>query len=48
MAGGLADLLEMHPTTLARHLVPSALPVFIDQQVTGIFLPRGCAHAVES
>ena len=31
-AGGLADLLEMHPTTLARHLVPAALPVFIDQQ----------------
>ena len=31
-AGGLADLLDMHPMTLARQLVPAALPVFIDQQ----------------
>ena len=28
----LADLLDMDSTTLARQLVPAALPVFIDQQ----------------
>ena len=31
-AGVLADLLDLDPTTLARQLVPAALPVFIDQQ----------------